>query len=691
MITRINKLEETKTKLKDEFIGLDSIIDQLITSITPWYVTPEIIQRPLVISLWGMTGTGKTSVIRRTIQLLELDKKTMFFDCGKETGDKSSIVDKISDFFKLEEVQSTGEDFLEDLVFVFDEFQYARTISEDGSEIDKPGIRPVWNLMDHGTLNLNEENYEASYVINFIEDFLGYAKDHSTVKVEGGKIKNPEDIKVLLEHLGFFHYDRGIPGIEDTKKRHWEDGPGSDETEDPYREIDIIEKGVLRSMLERLKIFDPRPNIEYLREIQSFKTVGEVAEFLKRSKTNFLTPRYINCSKALIFVLGNLDEAFVSSVNLSPDIDADIFYDETSKVTNPDIKNALLRRFRPEQIARIGNNIIKYPSLKKDDFRKVIKKEVGFCCEKFKESTGITVNPTPNFLELIYSEGVFPTQGVRPLFATIGTIFTPIFSDILINGLSREIIVDVKDPESGYNLDQKTIIYGGLEKEIKLNLGALRNPGNRKLKYATSVHESGHAVMMAYLTGKLPIAIIGVDSERGGLTIVHDKERSEEINSKLDLENDVKIGLAGYYAELVVFGDQSRVLLGSGKDIEQAWEEFSEAVYSEGFFGPISYANYQCSTTGKIPPGFSDEEIGVRAKDVFDSWCEEVEDILEKNKTLIKNMTIELVKTGNMTGDRFFEIIGENKGTLDIERLDYARKKNSYDFYENVVNCGDGN
>ena len=78
--------------------------------------------------------------------------------------------------------------------------------------------------------------------------------------------------------------------------------------------------------MERLKIFDTKPQIEYFKEIQNFTTVGEVAEFLKRAKSIYLTPRYINCSKSLIFILGNLDEAFVDSDNLSPDISADVFY-----------------------------------------------------------------------------------------------------------------------------------------------------------------------------------------------------------------------------------------------------------------------------------------------------------------------------------------------------------------------------
>ena len=54
---RIQKLKETVKVLKTEFVGLDEIIDKISQSISPWYVTPEIIKRPVVISLWGMTGT----------------------------------------------------------------------------------------------------------------------------------------------------------------------------------------------------------------------------------------------------------------------------------------------------------------------------------------------------------------------------------------------------------------------------------------------------------------------------------------------------------------------------------------------------------------------------------------------------------------------------------------------------------
>ena len=59
--TRVQKLQEARKILKEEFIGLDSIIDQVVNSVSPWYITPEILTRPTVVSIWGMTGTGKSS------------------------------------------------------------------------------------------------------------------------------------------------------------------------------------------------------------------------------------------------------------------------------------------------------------------------------------------------------------------------------------------------------------------------------------------------------------------------------------------------------------------------------------------------------------------------------------------------------------------------------------------------------
>ena len=117
---RIKRLDEACDILKSRFVGLDDIIDKIKLSIVPWYVTPEIIVRPTVVSLWGMTGTGKTSVVRALIELLGISDKAIFFDCGEENNSSSQTVgEKICEIANADGEMSSS-DVPRDLVLVFD-------------------------------------------------------------------------------------------------------------------------------------------------------------------------------------------------------------------------------------------------------------------------------------------------------------------------------------------------------------------------------------------------------------------------------------------------------------------------------------------------------------------------------------------------------------------------------------------
>jgi len=52
-------LDNASAVLKKEFIGLDDIIDSIIRNIKPWFLFPELQNRPHVVCLWGLTGTGR--------------------------------------------------------------------------------------------------------------------------------------------------------------------------------------------------------------------------------------------------------------------------------------------------------------------------------------------------------------------------------------------------------------------------------------------------------------------------------------------------------------------------------------------------------------------------------------------------------------------------------------------------------
>ena len=64
------QLRDIAAQLKTELFGIDAIIDRVIDSVRAWYVLPELVARPVVVCLWGLTGTGKTQLVRRLAQLL---------------------------------------------------------------------------------------------------------------------------------------------------------------------------------------------------------------------------------------------------------------------------------------------------------------------------------------------------------------------------------------------------------------------------------------------------------------------------------------------------------------------------------------------------------------------------------------------------------------------------------------------
>lgn len=286
---RQEKLDEAVAILKSEFVGLDDIIDSIKKSIIPWYITPEIIERPVVISLWGLTGTGKTSVVRRLVQLLGLTGKTAFFDCGLEANESSSgsIADKIEEVFDIEDdfdsLNSSGENKLGDAVFVFDEFQYARTIDENGCELLKSPLRPIWNIIDNGKVSVSEYRYDITHFGNFVEDFKQFSKEHPEIKLDSGKVTSREEVKTVLENLGLFYYERNVTellnGDDSAKvkvsKPFIKTNDDEDEEEDIFRPLRLLEDRDMRTIVKKLNAYKPRYGYEIITDLNNSKNISE--------------------------------------------------------------------------------------------------------------------------------------------------------------------------------------------------------------------------------------------------------------------------------------------------------------------------------------------------------------------------------------------------------------------------------
>ena len=71
---RSAQLRHIGAELKTELFGIDEVIDRVMDTIRAWYVLPEIISRPVIVNLWGLTVTCNTPLIR------SLSQKLGFYD-----------------------------------------------------------------------------------------------------------------------------------------------------------------------------------------------------------------------------------------------------------------------------------------------------------------------------------------------------------------------------------------------------------------------------------------------------------------------------------------------------------------------------------------------------------------------------------------------------------------------------------
>ena len=60
LIERKRKLQQITVSLKEHFIGLDGVIDEVISLMMPWYLFPEAQLRPTIINFSASCGDAQT-------------------------------------------------------------------------------------------------------------------------------------------------------------------------------------------------------------------------------------------------------------------------------------------------------------------------------------------------------------------------------------------------------------------------------------------------------------------------------------------------------------------------------------------------------------------------------------------------------------------------------------------------------
>jgi Peptidase family M41 len=590
---RQQRLNRARRKLKRDFVGIDGIIDELCEYVRVWYLMPEILSRPVIVNLWGMTGVGKTDLVRRLVTYLEFQDRFCEVELGGDSYNST-----VAGF-----LAAGGIDDGKPAIVLFDEIQRFATTNPDGSDREGNGrFADFWELLSDGRL----------------------------ARRDRGSIRS-----LLHDRAQSLNYERGLR----SRTAQPTDSP------DPgLQEIGFWEANQLIAV-GGLKL-DPAEVATW-----SYDRMARELERLNASKKAY---EPVDHSRTLCIISGNLDEAFaMAAQGAEADVDADIFAAGTAKITVVDVKSALLRRFRPEQVARFGNIHLIYRSLRTSDFNHLIQREVERVCTRAEQLYGVTVEVDESVNRLIYRNGVFPVQGVRPVFSSVVEILetnlTGLLFDAVMGGLSTiSLAYDTSRSQlvARVGATRRTISYVG-------RIDAIRQGNKADVVANVAVHEAGHGIAYAVLFGLAPLQLTAkvASSYAAGFTFPHQVHETRDA-----LVKKVKVLLAGGLAEDLVFGE-GEASIGRGHDRLAATDTAVDLVRRYGFDPEFQSTYIQDPTTPSyMERNVTDPDI----EKMIARMVAETRQLLRDHQPALTDLAQTVRTAGTMAGPAIAEVLARN-------------------------------
>ena len=532
---RQHTLAAAAAQLKAELVGIDDVIDRVIDAVRAWYVLPQLISRPVIVCLWGLTGTGKTQLTRRLAQLLGFYDRFVEVQMDGFSHGASYRSSSISGMLADSGIHEGAPGIL-----VLDEFQRFRTIDRKGEDVKVERYQDVWTLLSDGRLP------PALSALSNIERKLADA-----------------------------HYEA---------ERAEDDDKGERAGKTPYRfQLDAWDAQELKRML---KLSEP------LAEIMQWPPAKVLAMYLQFQRSHQAWET--DYSRLLVFVCGNLDEMYHETAQRVEDCDtdADIFHRLTRKLSIIDVKKALASRFKPEQIARLGNEHVIYPSFSRATYEQLIRQLCDRYVGDVAEQCGVRFAIGQDLLDEIYANAVFPAQGTRPLFSSVHAILSANLVKAALWVLEqslptaqrfgmalaadrRHLVVQGRDATGGVRRCQLP---------VTLELNRVKQRANADFRALLAVHEAGHALAYCLLFGHAPQEVkINIASFEGG----YNSFAGLKVTTRQNALDMMCVGLAGRVAEELVFGEMA-CTTGAEQDYKQVTAEGARYVRHHGFGMRIS-------------------------------------------------------------------------------------------------------
>ncbi len=617
--TKKEKLEEVKIALKEKFIGIDDVIDKIIDNLSLWYLTPELQFRPLIISLWGITGVGKTDLVRTLVKLLNYGDK--FIEIQMDV--KNDYARNVENY-----LENSGIDCNEPAILLLDEIQRFRALDEDGRLIDNKYFNDVWMLLSDGKFQNNSQRRVDVMELLLDEMYWLDRRDNdgdSPKEVESDTPQKQAKKKAKLA--------ASKPRSYRFKTSHW--------TASRFKKIlnlkNTVEEIMEMDIEQRMKIMEDSLKLNNINEGKSYE-------------------------KLLVFISGNIDEAF----NMADDVedceqDADIYHELSKRINIIHIKAALAKKFKPEQIARFGNNHVIYPCLNKTAYYQIIKKNCDEILNKIKKEHGVEIELSQSIYDTIYRNGVFPTQGVRPAISTVNSVLGSNLPYFIYHSMLNDVHKFVLDFNG--NILFSKIGENVFEKEIILELDSIRKNKSIDERNLVIAHELGHALVYGVLFNTPPKQInINSAGLEGGFVINH-----SSIDNKTFIRNQIAIYLSGMVAEELVFGEEFKSN-GASFDIAGATNLAGKYVRSYAMDGTISRI---IKRETQIPNEFNFDVD--KTNDIIENILSEekkrAKDVLNKHLKIYKELLRFTVENGGIMVEQFLSICNQHGMNLKQKEI----------------------
>ncbi len=653
------QLIEVKETLKKEFVGLELIIDEVIDLLMPWFLFPDAQLRPTIINMWGLTGSGKTALVNRIIDLLDYKRLYVQMDMGEFESDSASWIKNMF----TDELEFFHE---QPGVICFDEFQFARSINSEGNEIGKDKLRVIWDMLDSGKVNYFP--YQNSYYMIRAElCLLNLLKcEDKGVVIKNGIVVDKE--KEFLDCFSEFYFENNKRFEQAVDKSY-------------FLSQDFIEG------IYYLFNNDYTSREKLKQRIETCDLTGLQRLIIEGANTRNAV-KQIDLSKSLIFVLGNLDEAYYMSNSLNPDISADDLYESTCKINITHIKNALKKRFRNEQIARLGNNHIIYRSFTSQNYRDIISQKLTVLKEFVQQKFGFEIVFDESVIDVVYGEGVYPAQGTRPVFTTVKNLIEGNISKVILEMIAQKLHFKTLLWKSvndhfvfEYMNEAKEVLHEYKEK-LHLKIGALRKSDNIQLQAHTAVHEAGHAILAALTLRIIPSLVVSktASANSEGFCMINMPEGPLTLEV---IKKDMVIGLGGYVAEKLIFGVDN-TCSGVSQDIEQVSELANRAIKEYAMGSDPIYIRFASSNENYalLHQQTHTEEV---LKLIRESE-KEAEQMLNKNKLLLLKMSEYLTTNSRLEEKQILEMVCQYANEDWVRTSAFVKKEDYFQFAKIIAN-----